>query len=389
MNISQPADLRNPYGGLTPVIATKANSGGTYAGDVASNGTDISGTFKTKYTCITGAANIQAWFGNRSNETLNANDITIRASLETAGGLFYPMFFNGKRTAVIEPGALIPCDPIGMVLTRGDVFYIRVYVIVNAAEVILVNTIGQVAGEGHNFGAAGTDLTDGGAIADGTVVNFAPFMITGNITGIVPVVGIIGDSNTRGTSVAVAPNIDNGYFVKAFGDNYGEDIACIQMAKPGESLQTFVAETTRKYRSQFLRRCTHVVSGYGGADIILNSRSLVQFQADLQTLVTLCTGLGIKVFQSTILPYTTSSDSWATVENQTHHANEAVRVATNTWIRTVPIGLAGIFDIADVAESARDSGFWKVGYTTDGIHMADGATNDLLAAVVPQSYFNV
>jgi lysophospholipase L1-like esterase len=78
--------------------------------------------------------------------------------------------------------------------------------------------------------------------------------------------------------------------------------------------------------------------------------------------------MGLPVFQNTITPSTTSTDSWATTGNQTPESSNAVRVQVNDWIRTVPSPLSGYFEIADLAETARNSGIWKAGYTSDGLH---------------------
>jgi hypothetical protein len=73
--------------------------------------------------------------------------------------------------------------------------------------------------------------------------------------------------------------------------------------------------------------------------------------------------------------------------NQTPAATEANRVSLNTWLRTVPSPLTGVVEIADVFETARNSGLWKVNgtanyYTTDGIHPSALGHTDA-AAVIP------
>jgi hypothetical protein len=81
------------------------------------------------------------------------------------------------------------------------------------------------------------------------------------------------------------------------------------------------------------------------------------------------TARGLKVFQTTICPRTTSTDNWTTTTNQTPYAHEDIRVALNDWIRTCPAPLSGFFDAADLAETSRNSGIWKVGYPSDGTHI--------------------
>jgi lysophospholipase L1-like esterase len=121
---------------------------------------------------------------------------------------------------------------------------------------------------------------------------------------------------------------------------------------------------------------------------------------------------GVPIYQTTITPQTTSSDAWATVNNQTvaSAGNETARLAANAWLRDgAPISaspaaggtvaavgasgvlragqtghpLAGIIEVADLAESARDSGKWKAGYTGDGTHPNATGAAALAAALVP------
>lgn len=82
----------------------------------------------------------------------------------------------------------------------------------------------------------------------------------------------------------------------------------------------------------------------------------------------------------TVDAYTTSTDAWLTVENQTPFANDGARVTYNNTIRNVgtrPAWASFVHEVADTGESARDSGKWKVGpagtpvvryYVQDGIH---------------------
>ena len=93
---------------------------------------------------------------------------------------------------------------------------------------------------------------------------------------------------------------------------------------------------------------------------------------------------------------TSSTDAYATVENQTilNGTAQSVRVARNNWIRAgaplnpttfaplaagasgaVTFGQAGhpavgYLEVADLVESARDSGLFGAGYTGDGLHIA-------------------
>ena len=97
-----------------------------------------------------------------------------------------------------------------------------------------------------------------------------------------------------------------------------------------------------------------------------NGRTAVLAYADLLTIWALLQPLS--VFSCTVNPASTSTDSFATTANQTTVASNAQRVALNNLLRTSGMS-SGVFDLADVVESARDSGLWKApGYTADGLH---------------------
>lgn len=91
-----------------------------------------------------------------------------------------------------------------------------------------------------------------------------------------------------------------------------------------------------------------------------------------------------KIFVSTLVPDTTTSDNWATptriapdgTNNQTANVHDSVRVTYNGDLRANGsiTGIWGIIDLANVVESAWNSGVW-VGpsMTPDGIHESGNA----------------
>jgi hypothetical protein len=119
---------------------------------------------------------------------------------------------------------------------------------------------------------------------------------------------------------------------------------------------------------------------YGRNDIS-GGASLASVQSTAVTLWSMFANRGQRVFQTTITPRTTSTDGWVTTGSQTAAAGESVRVAFNAWLRAgapvssgvaVAIGtsgallagqtghpLYGVFEVADICESTRDSGLWK------------------------------
>jgi len=101
------------------------------------------------------------------------------------------------------------------------------------------------------------------------------------------------------------------------------------------------------------------------------------------------------IFQTTMEPYTTSTDSWATTTNQTVTPEESVRTAVNTWIRGMPFGVKGFFEIAGQVETSQDSGKWDTNgraswYTSDGIHENNRAALAIAASgCIPADAFKL
>jgi hypothetical protein len=150
----------------------------------------------------------------------------------------------------------------------------------------------------------------------------------------------------------------------------------------GSAGETLVNAATGSYTMRFAlaKYCSNVICGYGGNDLIAGN-SLVTILANLATFANKFSGKPF--YQTTLSPYTTSTDLWATTINQTAVASESVRVSLNNAIRQgLGAPISGYIETADNSESARDSGKWKVtgsanGYTSDGIH-GNAALNYLI-----------
>jgi hypothetical protein len=108
-------------------------------------------------------------------------------------------------------------------------------------------------------------------------------------------------------------------------------------------------------------------------DLLLGSETVATILADQQTIYGLFGPA--RVFQTTALPVTTSTDGWTTTGNQTFNSpvmgTLALLNSLNGSIRVPPTGVYKVLDAADVAMTARDSDVWVVtspSATQDGIH---------------------
>lgn len=346
------------------------------------------------------------WYAGASNvETDSPNAITVRASIEAISTATIPVTFNGSKTVVIDPGATVYSDPVGVDIAKGTTFYTRTFVSVTTGQKFprggyFVTT----ATEGQNYAnPAGADTTVSGTTLSGVGLNvrvFGPSAILGYTSNPGKQVwGILGDSIASGSG-----DSDGGYPQRALAGNY----AFQKVGFPGEPLVWNASQgKVRQRRVSLLTAAgiTHAFFEYGVnsiGDVNLHANSVASWR-------TLWNG-GILVYQPTITPQTNSTDAWATTANQTlikTTAQEAARVTFNTWLRDgAPIDaadapqapgtsgagiiragqaghpLAGWVDVASLAETALNSGLWKLGYTSDGTHPNATGAQALSAALL-------
>lgn len=385
-----------------PVVDFRARPG--YNGSSAGSATETGGNYRYRHTAIVTATGIRLAFGNYNCvsgvETDGANDITVRASLENTATKFAPVFFNGKRDVVISPGATVWSDPIGFEIIRGQIFYSRTYVTVASGTWPKTIALDSTRNEGFVSGTSTTDLTGGGAITTSNLPGYGPMAIWGLPT--VPhktVVGILGDSIAAGYG-ETAPNVDRGYIERGLNNQIAFQCVAIPSARIDHWRDGSLHIHWR--RSPLLDRATDIICELGVNDL---ATAFATWQSWLIEVWRLATNRGAKVRQTTITPSSTSTDGFATVANQTPGANEANRLSANAWLRdgapmlngaaaavgssaagTVRAGqaghpLVGVIEVADLAESARNSGKWKAGYTTDGIHPNSTAAAALAPAI--------
>lgn len=192
-----------------------------------------------------------------------------------------------------------------------------------------------------------------------------------------PSLAVIGDSRNLGTtttsSTAAFDSIGNlGEIQRSIAASYG----CLDLGVYGERLQQFVASHAR--RAELGAYCSHACIEMGINDVI-SGRSASQIAADTASVADYFPNQ--RMVLSTMPPVTTSSDAWATVGNQTTHANNGVRVAVNNARRALPSLFVACWDVADTVESGRDSGKWKApGHTADGLHESELAYAAIVAS---------
>lgn len=396
---------------LVPVATRAAPPFQQVAG--LSDGTILGGTAKVLHVAVRTFASPRLAFSNFYPaagvvEADTPNPITVRAAFEPVSGTVIPITFAGRRSVTIEPGATVYSDPLGVDIVKGATFYTRTYVEVATGQKFPKCQYLISAGtEGHNYASPiGADLTaTGSATVNGQNLNtrvFGPSMILGRPADPGrPVIGLPGDSVVRGTG-----DNDIGLFERALGGSY----SFVNVAFPSENMSGWIGSNglTRFRRQSLLAAAniTHIITDY-----TVNSLGQASFFTDALAIWTSLRRLARYVYATTLTPQTTSTDAWATVGNQTPSraaADETRRISFNTWMRDgapivagVPAAvgtveairaggaghpLTGIFEVADLAESARNSGRWRAGFTSDGIHPNPTGAVAMKAAIDPSLF---
>jgi len=378
---------RTPY---TGVIASRCG----VPGALASANKQL--MCRSKHTAMDNITSMQLVFSNwyvKATATVGENlpgaTTDYQFSIEYPAGTIAAIgTFGGSTQGTAADGANIISDPINLAIPAGAIFFVRTWTNSTAGVMYRtpagnLNTTGGVptSGECVAFGATTPNLvaTPGGFTNANTTLYYSPTAIIGLTTR--PSIFITGDS--RQCNNGGADSTTDGFGLAGeLGRSLGRSFATLTASCASEKVNVIVGTPSLYARRLALAQyCSHVACGYGINDIFVDSRTSAQVLADLQSLWAL---FGTKpVFQQTLSPVSTSSDSWATTGNQTTHASNAQRTALNDLIRMMPQGIDGMFDVADQVESARNSGLWKApSYTADGIHGASVANVAIAASGV-------
>lgn len=370
------------------------------------------------------------WVTNQTNSLTNLASITVKAGWEDPYGGVLPVTFDGLRSVTIDPGGTVISDTIVIddpgPTGANPFYYSRTLVTVASGKwpvlTMGANSTTALTGDSYDSSNSVSDTTlSAGAMGTVGVLStgmYGPSAILADAPARHPQVFLYGDSIMAGTGDTNAGTGVLGYGARAC---YGAGLPYVQIGTPSEqAINTFPyvgtqAHVLGNYKPSWMGGCTHVVAQHGINDLApsLGNKTLAAFQTIVIAYWQACANRGALVYAPTLGPNTTSTDSWATVGNQTANANDAARTSYNDWLRAgAPIDptthaadaigtggallagsvghpLTAYFEAADAVESARNSGKWKApSYTADGIHpTATGAV--ALAATVPTSSFTV
>lgn len=397
-----------------------------------SDGTSQSSTYRCTHNVQEDTPYIQVVWINAATGTTNGtslNAVTYGAAMDfipagTSINSVTPRNFTfaGQDTVDVAKGGFLVSDPMWGPFKKGDVVLIRTWV--------SVGTLGQKwpVGVALNYGFDGVLAGDQrGAPNFSTSFPFlanpgvSPCLILGP-TANRPSVAGVGDSIMDGAGDSGAFPGNAGFLTRALDGFMGY----CKMAAPGERVASVVdrvsATTGYRWRGSVAPHAGNIVSNYGTNDLGAGD-SLATVQANLIAFWRFFMPTRRRVFQCTLLPRASSSDSWATATNQTPPVFEGFRTSLNTWLRqgapvdsttlavaalgalgSITAGQAGhplyaIFDVAQPCEvnSANvltlNGGRWlttgAANYpTTDGTHPST-AISVLMATKIDKTKFVV
>lgn len=320
------------------------------------------------------------WYWSRATtltETAGGGNITYTASVEYPAGTFTQIKFSGSSSVVAASNSDTLSDYATVYIPRGASFWIRTFVSAATAIVFTDSNTGfpqrdLANGEAYEYSASTTtDKTMGGTVNDNGAASapiLSPLAIVAQTR--MPTVLIVGDSRDWGFTDLGTALGDLGDIARSVGPSYGY----INAGCPGDTFSGLISAHT--HRAALGSYVSHVIIGdainalrAGGSG---QNKSAATVLGELQTVLGYFSGN--RRFTTTCGgPNPSSTDSFATLANQTVNSNSAQIIAYNDAIRAGVSNSLGYFEIADQVESARNSGKWYVtggafATTTEGLH---------------------
>lgn len=312
-------------------------------------------------------------------EVDGTDELSVSAAIITPDARLCQLTVGGRARWTIAPGGQVSTDPLDVdIPASAGAFSVRTYVEVAAGGKFPLGRFAYDGGDGvQNFTSSPVDntLSSSGAGLGTGVSGYSPVAVLGAFEASMqkPIVALWGDSITVGTGDT---DISVGWAARAL---LRDGIPFIKLARGSERAKDVGPDPTRRARRFLLAGgCTRAAIFYGTNDYNAGDTA-PQTEANLVAMWRASADGGMKAVAATFTPRTTSTDSWATVANQTAVAGGSERTAINDWIRDgapldastlAPVAtgtsaavrsgqpahpLLGWIEIADVVESARNS----------------------------------
>lgn len=390
------AALRSTIGGaptITPIFCGSPLSDGVRT-DTTSNSMNVRRGAMAPASCdITDivVAIPGSYFG-AFEYTMPTPWTVVAASIEYPAGTFYPLFANGSASLAVIPGrTMARFDPCPITVPAGQKFWVKVFLTWTPGSMKMQNlSQWEIIGNWTNTGTDLTDQTQTTTVLPSNFVTnlYGNLMVFGRCSSPQPlVVGFLGDSIMCNGTDQPDPNTGAIAMEKALRNR----VPFINISIGGDSSAAYL--TRHECRDLYLRGLDGRV---GITDLMFTmGRNEISSAAALQDRIATATRLwvnrGVRVHGWTVTPGTTSTDNWATIENQTvsDPASEAQRVPYNAWLRAnyQAIGMTSIIDAGRIMDPT-DSGKWNCDGTAGYWGLMVPTMNGRAIASVNKAIFN-
>lgn len=376
---------RGDVPGGVSVIATDITRGKTYRTRHFIGGRDVTEIKLAFGGYYTGIADGEHNLGNA---------YTVEAAIEipSLNATHRVTFDGGSNTGTVVDGAgiyisdaLLPAAFGLATFPANEQIWIRRSVAVVNGENILVaeNSAATpaIVGEGaiqYDPSAVVTNQIDATGIltATGGATSYTsrlyPLAILGKTVSAELAVGGPGDSIQQyfDDNIGDGVNGSGGWFQRGLVSVNGRHVPYVRMARASERASNYAVSTKRIQLYPYL---THMISNYGVNDLNAG-RTPAQILADLRTIWTAAHVAGLqRIEQILVGPWTSSTDTWTTIVNQTNRSANIAVVNANTIANIGANGLDATLFLAPAISDPGDPTKWAVNgtpsfLTNDGLH---------------------
>lgn len=330
--------------------------------DNITDGRTTSVTTTLRHEVLEDAAELRLVFANRHNrlghDEPGPDPIEVRARIARPGGRPVPVRFDGAESVLLAPGAVVLSDPVDVVVAAGEVLTSRTTATVQAGgRIPLGPEPDVVAGERIEAVSPGPPPRHG----------FAPWQVLGEGAATAPVIVVAGDSNAVGFGDVRGSARHRGWVRRALEPSR---IPHVNLSVSGATALGAATPDGLARRLSLLRWTdpTVAVAALGTNDLQGGGPDLPEMQWRLTAFWRLLGGPGRPVVACTLPPVTLSATGWRTTSGQRPDAGLAVREQVNDWLRTLPVPLTGVIDLASAV--GDDGGRWLPGCSDDGVHLS-------------------
>lgn len=318
------------------------------------------------------------------DSVLSISDFSLQSALVYNSQLF-PMSIGGTTTTSVNPAALPVTNPAGvyipanaeLTIKTGAIVSLLGYIPGGLSQTVRTKKVGSTDTASQIFSRF--DINNNTGRVD-TTLGLFPVMVTG-----IPAkrhVAIAGWGDSLMAGVGDVTNNSNGcmgWFEHACHavDGASRNIPFTNLSKSGDMTSTYSVDEAQA-RFACLEYATHVIFGMGNNDI-MSGRTLAQMQDSHLEAWAHAKLFGCKVGAVTLTPRTTSTDSWATVANQTPvsgYTTAGIRGQFNAWLfeQNALGNLDFIVDVNSVVADTTNPDVFKAGFSYDGTHWGAAST---------------